>query len=71
MKHPLPPITTLLIGFLLVTTGMVLAWLLFLRILPSTFFLNFLSYTTSVAGVFLGLVGSAMYVRLNKKNTDK
>jgi energy-coupling factor transporter transmembrane protein EcfT len=46
---------------------MVLAWLLFLRILPSTFFLNFLSYTTSVAGVFLGLVGSAMYVRLNKK----
>jgi len=63
MRRSLPPVTTLLIGFLLVTSGMLLAWLLFLCLLPSTFLLNFLSYATSVAGVFLGLVGSAMYVK--------
>jgi hypothetical protein len=62
----LPPGTTILVGFLLVLTGAVLAWLLVLRILPSTFFLNFLSYIASVLGLFLGLVGAALYVRLNR-----
>ena len=66
MRQPLPPGTTLLVGFLLVTLGMVLAWLLFLRILPSTFFLNFLSFGSSVAGTFLGMVGVAMYVKLKR-----
>jgi hypothetical protein len=63
----LPPVTTLVVGFLLVLLGAVLAWLLVLHILPSTFLLNFLSYASSVAGLFLGLVGAALYVRLNKK----
>lgn len=63
----LPPVTTILVGFLLVVLGAVLAWLLVLHILPSTFLLNFLSYASSVMGLFLGLVGAALYVRLNKK----
>jgi hypothetical protein len=63
----LPPVTTILVGFFLVLLGAVLAWLLVLHIIPSTFLLNFLSYAASVMGLFLGLVGAALYVRLNKK----
>jgi hypothetical protein len=62
----LPPITTILVGFFLLLLGAVLAWLLVLRIIPSTFLLNFLSYTASVAGLFMGLVGVVLYVRLNR-----
>jgi hypothetical protein len=62
----LPPITTILVGFFLLLLGAVLAWLLVLRIIPSTFLLNFLSYTASVAGLFTGLVGVVYYVRLNR-----
>jgi len=63
----LPPITTILVGFFLLLLGAVLAWLLVLRIIPSTYFLNFFSYTASVAGLFMGLVGVVLYVRLNRK----
>jgi hypothetical protein len=62
----LPPITTILVGFFLLLLGAVLAWLLVLRVIPSTFLLNFLSYTASVAGLFMGLVGVVLYVRLNR-----
>lgn len=67
MKRPLPAVTTLAAGFVLVSLGLVLAWLLVLHILPSTFFLNFISYFSSVAGVYLGVIGTALYVRLNRK----
>jgi hypothetical protein len=33
----------------------------------STFFLNFFSYTASLVGLILGIIGSAMYVRQEKK----
>lgn len=49
----------LLIGFVLVLMGAVLPWLMVLHILPSTFFLNFASFTASVAGLFLGIIGMA------------
>jgi hypothetical protein len=62
------PVTTIVVGFVLVLAGAVLAWLLFLSILPSTFFLNFLAYACSIAGIFLGLIGSAIYVKTNKKS---
>lgn len=52
------------IGFLLVLTGAVLPLLMVLRVVPSTFFLNFLSYSASVAGLFLGVLGGALYARL-------
>ena len=51
---------------LFVVYGLSVAWLLVLRIIPSTFLLNFLSYTASVAGLFTGLVGVVYYVRLNR-----
>jgi hypothetical protein len=55
------------IGFLLVSFGMVAPFLMVLRIVESTYWLSFLSFGSSVAGLFLGIIGAAFYVRLNKK----
>ena len=63
----LSPLKIILIGFALVVLGVVLPFLMVLHILESTFFLNFFSYGASLVGLFLGLIGSAYYVRLNKK----
>lgn len=61
------PLVMILVGFLLVTAGMVLPFLMFLQIIPSTFFMNFFSYAASVSGLFLGLIGGALYVRIHRK----
>ncbi len=61
------PFVMILVGFLLVTAGMVLPFLMFLQIIPSTFFMNFFSYAASVSGLFLGLIGGASYVKIHRK----
>lgn len=55
------------LGFVLVLLGFVLPFLMVLRVIPSTIFLSFLSYAASVAGLFLGLIGAALYVRTYRK----
>jgi hypothetical protein len=57
----------ILIGFILMVLGVVFPFLMVLHIIASTFFLNFFSYTASLVGLILGLIGSAYYVRLKKK----
>jgi hypothetical protein len=57
----------LVIGFFMVLAGVILPFLMVLRILESTFFLNFFSYAISTLGVFLGIIGTAMYVRENRR----
>lgn len=52
----------IVIGFFLVLFGAVTPFLIVLRILPSTFFLNFLAYGASISGIFLGVIGVAMHV---------
>lgn len=44
-------------------TGTVLPFLMVIRLLPSTFFLNFFSYGISVVGLFIGVIGVSLYVR--------
>jgi len=60
------PVKIIVTGFFLVLLGAVLPFLMVMQILPSTFFLNFLAYTASIAGLFMGLIGTAMYVKLKK-----
>jgi len=61
----------ILIGFVMVVAGAVLPFLMVMRILPSTIFLNFFSYGASVMGLFLGLIGCAYFVRYRRsKNKD-
>jgi hypothetical protein len=54
-------------GFVLVLLGAVLPFLIVSKVLESTFFLNLFSYSASVAGMFLGFIGAALYVREHRK----
>ncbi len=56
----------ILIGFVMVLLGAILPFLMVMKILTSTFFLNFFSYTVSVAGLFMGIAGCAFYVRYHR-----
>ena len=61
------PKRIILIGFFLVLAGVVLPFLMVIQVLESTFFLNFFSFFATMAGLLLGMVGAATYVRLRKK----
>lgn len=54
------------IGGGLVVLGALLPFLMVLHILPSTFFLAFFSYASSVSGLFLGLLGISIYIRIHR-----
>jgi hypothetical protein len=61
------PLKLILIGFVLVTAGMVLPFLMVMQLVKSTFLLNFLAFGASVAGLFLGIIGGALYVRKSRE----
>jgi hypothetical protein len=50
----------LTLGLILLLIGWLIPLLIIMRVIPSTFLLNFLSWGTSVAGLFLGFIGGAM-----------
>jgi hypothetical protein len=56
----------LILGFLLVTAGMVLPYLMVVQLLPASFLLSFLSYAFTTGGMFLGLIGAATYMKQRK-----
>lgn len=60
------PFKMLLLGTALLVLGVMLPLLMVIKILPSTLWLSFLSYTASVVGMFVGLIGALTYAR-NKK----
>jgi uncharacterized Tic20 family protein len=64
---PLSPVQLILIGFVLVVVGAVLPFLMVLGVVKSTFFLNYFSFGASLVGLFLGVIGSARYVRQKRK----
>ncbi len=57
----------ILIGFILVVVGVVLPFLMVMRIIETTFVLAFLSHGASVAGLFLGILGAASYIRKTRE----
>lgn len=63
----LKPVQMILIGIGLMLAGIVFPFLMVLRVIESSFALNFISFTAQVSGLFLGIIGAAMHVRLNKK----
>jgi len=66
MMH-LIPVQLILIGFILSVMGVVLPLLMVIHIIESTFFINFVSYISSVVGLFLGIIGAASYIREHRK----
>jgi putative Mn2+ efflux pump MntP len=63
---PLDPRAILIIGFALVLFGFVVPFLMVLGSITPSFALSFVSHAASVSGLFLGLIGAAWYIRLNK-----
>jgi hypothetical protein len=61
------PATMILVGFGLSVLGVVLPLMMLIHVLPSTFFLNFLSFMASMTGLILGISGAAQYIRAHKK----
>ena len=59
----LSPTKMIVIGGGLLLVGVVLPLLMVMKILTSTFFLNFFAYGASLCGSFLGLIGAMTYVR--------
>lgn len=57
----------IIIGFFLVLFGFIAPLLMVVGVLESTFFLNFFSYATSVGGLFMGIIGAAGYIRINRR----
>jgi hypothetical protein len=60
------PWKLILIGFVLVLFGAVAPFLMVMRVVESSLILNFLSYGASMVGLFLGLIGAALYVRIHR-----
>lgn len=64
----------IVLGFLCVLAGAVVPFLIIIRVLPSTLFLNFFAFTVSTVGIFLGVIGTAMHVgdeqRRKKRQED-
>jgi hypothetical protein len=60
------PKRLILIGFFLVLLGFVLPFLMTLHTITPTYFLSFVSWGSTMGGLFLGLIGVANYMRLRK-----
>lgn len=58
------------IGFILVLSGAVLPFLILTGLLPSTYLINFLAFASSTAGIFLGIIGVAVNVGLQRRHDD-
>lgn len=54
------------LGVFLMLLGILLPFLMVIKVLESTFFLNFFSWSASVAGLSFGTIGFAMYARVEK-----
>ena len=54
------------LGLFLMLLGIFLPFMMVIRLVESTFFLNFFSWGSSVVGLALGMIGVAMMVSYRK-----
>jgi len=64
------PERVMVFAVFLLLFGCVMPFLMVTQAVPSTFLLNFLSFASSVAGLFLGIISLAQYRVRNKKDED-
>jgi membrane associated rhomboid family serine protease len=62
----LDPRAIIAIGFVLVLLGFVVPFLMVAGFIRPSLALSFASYAASIAGLFLGLIGGALYIRREK-----
>ena len=65
------PRVIIIIGFVLVLLGFLLPLYMVIKLLESTFFLNFFSFIVSVLGLFLGLIGAAQVAIEVRRSRDR
>jgi hypothetical protein len=61
------PRILLSLGLILLFLGFVLPLLMVMRVIESTFFLNFVAWGVSVSGLFLGFIGVATWTKMRKE----
>lgn len=61
------PVRLIVIGFFLVLFGFVGPLLMVAGIVEASFLFSFLSHAASVSGLFLGVIGAAMYTAARKE----
>jgi len=61
------PVRMIILGIVLLVAGIVLPLLMVVKVVESTFFLNFLSYGMSMVGSIIGIAGAAFFVRFDRK----
>jgi hypothetical protein len=61
------PVLLMVIGLVGLVLGAVLPFLMVLRVIESTFLLNFFTYGASLVGLFLGLLGVVSYTRFERE----
>lgn len=57
----------IIIGGILMALGVIFPFLMVMRVLNSTMFLNFFSYIAQVVGLFLGMYGVMTIMRIKRK----
>jgi hypothetical protein len=57
------PGKVILIGFFLVLLGVIIPVLMVTHVIEPSYLLSFVSFGASVSGLFLGIIGAAMYSR--------
>lgn len=63
------PIRYIIIATVLLIAGACLPFLILIRLLPSTFFLNFLAYGCMIVGIMIGFYGISGLVS-DRRNRD-
>ncbi len=63
LQHPR---NIIIIGFVLVLFGFLAPFLMVIQVIEASFVLSFVSHGASVAGLLMGMVGTAWYVQQDK-----
>ena len=67
MRH-ITPTRLVILAILLLVIGVVLPFLMVMKVIESTFLLNFVSFLLSLVGIIIGVIGAAYYVRINRSD---
>ncbi len=71
MTNPFLSRRLIILGFFALLMGVILPFLMVIRVIESTFFLNFLAFTLSVSGLLIGIVGIAMYAAAQRNRRNR
>jgi hypothetical protein len=61
------PRNLIILGTLMMIAGVVFPLLMVIKVLESTFLLNFVAYISSIIGMMIGIIGAALYSRIHKE----